>query len=150
MTVLVDGEEIKTIKYFFCSKNALFDSLINDRLFNGCLELSSEVNKNGFYILERYYSNGVIEFDDNNFIDILKICCYYNENKLLHECEEYVIYNANEKMMRILLDNEILLEFVVLEKLRNFEIEYFRINGYKFLYYGILFIYYRRNDNFIK
>lgn len=133
MTVKVENEYIKTIKCLLCGRNKVLMNLINDKMFNGCLELYDKCTKESFFILESYYSGGKIEINNRNCIDIMKICIYYNEINLLKDCEKYVLNHINEEMIIKIFYNKEILSCIKLKLLKKYAINYLIKNGYKLL-----------------
>lgn len=133
ITVKIKNEYIKTIKFFLINSNDIFKCLIDDKLFNGCLELYDDCTVDSFYMLERFYSGGTIILNPNNCIETLKICIYYNELELLKECEKYILNTINEYTIKYILKNEIILKCESLKELKDVVINYIKKNGYKLL-----------------
>lgn len=133
MKIKIENQEIITMKCFLCCFNSVFNSLIKDNKFNGCLELFEDCSINSYYLLEKYYSGGLIEINNNNCIELLKICVYYNEKTLLKECENYIIKHFNSDIMKKILTNEKILQCEDLKKLKKIENEYIKTNGYELL-----------------
>lgn len=89
LKVIVENKEFLTVKSIFCGNNEIFTTLVNDTKFPGYLELYDGCSEIGFRCLEKYYGNGKVVIDESNCIDILSICAYYDEEKLLKECGKY-------------------------------------------------------------
>lgn len=131
MKVIVENEEIDTIKCLFCGNNEILSNLIKDNLFNGSLKLFDDCTKIGFYELEKYYSCGKVKINEYNFIDILKICIYYNENVLLKEVEKFINKNIFNKNIIIKLLQSNLYNFKKYKGIKHILKKYLQLNGYK-------------------
>lgn len=97
------GENIfKCVKNLLSSQNPLFSQLLNDSMNEtNELTLSSKCSVESIQLLITYYGFGEIEIDNENVIDLLKTCVYYNETKLIDICTEYI---SNHFSLDILID----------------------------------------------
>lgn len=87
--IIVQNAEILSIKSILCLGNPVFKQLMEDTQFSGRLVLCDGSSEVGFYALERYYTGESIEINSNNVIDIIAICLFYNEEKLLKIAKRY-------------------------------------------------------------
>lgn len=65
--------------------------MVTNQNYKGKLKLVEGCSYNGFKALERYYGCGEVEINDNNCIEIMKICAIYEEEYLFKECEKYYL-----------------------------------------------------------
>lgn len=106
LKVMINGEEINTIKCLFCGRNKILNKIVNNKSFSGCLILNEKCSKEGFLLLESYYSGGIIELNQNNCVKLLNICLEYNENGLEKECEDYIFNHSNDIIIKEMLNNK--------------------------------------------
>lgn len=94
MKILVEDQEILVVKSLFCGFNSILTQLITDSQFNGVLELFEGCTVESFLALDRFYSCGKVEINEENCVDILSICVYYDEKDLFNQCQKYneIIY----------------------------------------------------------
>lgn len=107
------------------------------------MKLYEDCTKQGFYILEKYYGGGIVEFTESNCIDILKICVYYNEEGLLKPCIDYILNHKTGLIICNILKNRNILNFECLKNLKKDINDYLEINGCEFLNNCIIFIIFR-------
>lgn len=106
LKIMINGEEINTIKCLFCGRNKILNNFVNNKSFNGCLILSEKCSKEGFLLLESYYSGGIIELNQKNCVKLLNICLEYNESGLEKECEDYIFNHLNDIIIKEMLNNK--------------------------------------------
>lgn len=92
LKVIIKGKEYISSKVILCANNLFFLNTVNDEKFNGVIELDNSCNEIGFKNMEKYYSGGIIDINEDNVIDILTICICYDEEKLIKECVKYYNY----------------------------------------------------------
>lgn len=106
--------------------------MINNCDNNCCdIELDNEITKEGFYALETYYSGGIIEINENNCLNILKICIIYDEIDLMKKCEKYIINNMKKNIIENIIEDKLILNCHELKILREYEVNYLINNLFK-------------------
>lgn len=131
--MIIENEEINSMKYVFTKRNDMLELLINDENSNGKIKLFEKCTKQGFFALENYYFDGSIDINENNCFDILMICCCYNEEELLKECKNYLFNNICDDILNKILIDDIIINHNNCEDIKN-EIEKYIIkNGNEIL-----------------
>lgn len=126
-------EELIGIKSILMNGNELFRKLIEDEKFSGVLEIYEECTKESFLNLEMYYGGGYIDINTENVCDLLKICIYYNETRLIAICEEFISNNPDDIVMIELFELLHLCTSKKLRKLSEMSENYLEMNGIKYL-----------------
>lgn len=130
INIEVNGEIIPCIKSFLCYKNPIFNKLISDPLCPSPLPLSDAVTKHSFMLLLRYYGYGTIDINNENVVEVLRICILYNENYLLRICKEYIEKHFNEDLIAELLSTTEYLNNDYMNSTNDLLQNYLQYNGY--------------------
>lgn len=63
--------------------------LLEDEQFEGELILCEGSSVDGFIEIEKYYSGGSMELNDENVVKVLLMSIYYNDKEILRICIKY-------------------------------------------------------------
>lgn len=123
VTIRVGGENFTIIKAFFCCNELLYN-IIKENKNDKAIKLSSVCTKVGFKSLRTYYGYSVVIIDENNIIDIIRICECYNEKDLLKECIKYIRRHFIFDIVLKLINNNSILEYKDLLGIKNDVLSY--------------------------
>lgn len=137
--VNIGGDEVKSVKILFMCANQTFRKLLEDKEFNGTLELAEGCTQKGFLELEKYYSSGDMQITKENVCEVLMMSICYNDELIKLICTEYIKnYHDDEVIINLIgLTNRFPDAVYDLQNLAS--VEYEKI-GYKSLYNGIFAI----------
>lgn len=139
-TLKIGNEEMKSVKIIFIGGNKTFKKLLEDKEFNGTLELAEGCSCRGFMELEKYYSSGDMEITLENVCEVLLLSICYNDEFIKGICCEFIKIYCNDEIIIGVVKIMNRFENIMndLEKLISIE---FEKRGYKYLYKGIIYIF---------
>lgn len=131
--VKIKEEEVLCIKSILVHSNKTLKKLIEDDKFDGILELFESCDVESFLEIEKYYSGGTMELNQDNICKILSFCISYDDSFLLQKCKEYLKNHINETIMTELFGIVHNIKCSNLDDLIELSEEYIKRNGYKLL-----------------
>lgn len=137
LEVIFNNDSIKTISNILSLYNDVFKKLINENN-NNIIKLDSDITKNSFIELERYYGNGIVKINKNNVIEIINICLYCDEKDLLNKCINYISKHINMVIIINLLNNNRIFKSLSLLNIDNIIKDYLIYHCYELFIDGII------------
>lgn len=85
----VNNQYIYVMKCFLFNSNPIFKKIYEDE-FKDEIEINSDITIQTILLILKYYSYGQIEINNDNIVNLMLFCIYYNDIDLLYELKKYI------------------------------------------------------------